>query len=88
MPKHRFAHIKYFFDNCPTYLLLSCPDPKNLGPALDANIDWDTKNKIAAAMNEAAEWAGYALMYKDKSQEKEAIYWWGHIFGPNFPAYG
>lgn len=80
--------IKYFFDNCPSYFLSSCPDPKNLGPALDVSLDLDTKQKVSAAMNEAAKWAGYALMYEGNSQAKEAIYWWGHIFGPNYPTYG
>jgi hypothetical protein len=80
--------MKYFFENCHTYLYSSCNDPKNLGPNLDVNVEWDTKQKISNAMNEAAEWVGYALMYEENSQEKDAIYWWGRIFGSNFPNYG
>lgn len=80
--------VKYFFDYCPSQLMSSCPDPKNLGPALDANIDWATKQKVSAAMSEAATQAGYALMYQGQSNDKDAIYWWGRVFGPEFPEYG
>lgn len=80
--------IKYFFDMCPAYLATSCPDPKNLGPSLDTNVDSTTKQKVSAALSEAATFAGYALMYEQQSKNQEAIYWWGRIFGPNFPGYG
>lgn len=80
--------IKYFFDNCQGYVLSSCPDPKGLGPALDASVHWETKQKVVNVMKEAAEMAGFALMYKDQSKDKDAIYWWGRIFGSEFPAYG
>ncbi len=80
--------IKYFFDYCPSYILSTCPDPKNLGPALDASLEWETKQKVVKAMNEASEKAGYALMYEGQSNDEDAIYWWGRIFGPEFPTYG
>lgn len=80
--------IKRFFDHAPIYLILDCPDPKELGPALDANIDWETKSKVKTAMTEAAQSAGYALMYKQQGKDKEAIYWWGQVFGGEFPDYG
>lgn len=79
---------KYFFDYGSTYLWSSCPDPKNLGPALDAKIDTETKQKIAEAFAEAAKHAGYALMYEGQSDNKNAIYWWGRVFGSDFPNYG
>jgi len=80
--------IKRFFDCAPIYLTLACPDPKGLGPALDANIDWETKSKVKTAMAEAAQSASYALMYKQQDKDKEAIYWWGQVFGGEFPNYG
>ena len=80
--------IKYFFDRCPSHLLSSCPDPKGLGPALDMHVDWETKLKITAAMSEASKFANCALLCERLSRPKEAIYWWGRIFGPEFPSYG
>lgn len=80
--------IKHFFDNGSTHLWLSCPDPKGLGPALDASVDYATKTKVADAMKEAATWAGYAIMYDGTSDPKNAIYWWGRVFGGAFPTYG
>ena len=67
---------------------MACQDPKGLGPNLDANVDWDTKRKVIAALNDAATYAGYALMYEEQSDDKNAIYWWGRIFGTWFPTYG
>lgn len=82
------AAVKYFLDNGQTYLWLSCPDPKGLGPALDVSIDYTTKSKVGEAMKEAAKWAGYALLYEGQSNYKDAIYWWGKVFGSKFPVYG
>ena len=82
------AAVKHFFDNGSTYLWQSCPDPKGLGVALDASVDYTTKTKVAKAMKEAATWAGYALLYDGQSDTKNAIYWWGRVFGSAFPAYG
>jgi hypothetical protein len=80
--------IKYFFDNCSNHLVNPCPDPKGLGRALDADVDWDTKTKVKAAITEAATWADYAMMYETLNDPKNAIYWWGKVFGPEFPTYG
>ncbi len=82
------AAVKRFFDNGSTYLWSSCPDPKRLGPALDAAVDYTTKTKVAEAMKEAATWARYATRYDGQSDPKNAIYWWGKVFGSAFPAYG
>ncbi len=80
--------IKYFFDMCPAYLLSPCLDPKGLGPNLDANVPYETKQKVAEAMKEAAQFASYAIMYEGQSNPKDAIYWWGRVFGSEFPSYG
>lgn len=80
--------IKYFFDSCPMYLYSSFPDPKGLGPNLDTSVPYETKQKVAEAMKEAATHSGYAIMYENQKDEKTAIYWWGRIFGSEFPSYG
>lgn len=80
--------IKYFFDSCPYYLATPCPDPKGLGPNLDAGVDLNTKEKVTKAMSAASTWAGYALMYEAQSRHDEAIYWWQQVFGYQFPTYG
>lgn len=80
--------VKYFFDNCPSYLWRQCPDPKGLGPALDQQVDAGTKLKVSTALSEAATLAGYALSNERLANYKCAIDYWGRVFGPNFPAYG
>lgn len=80
--------IKYFFDNGRTYLNMACPDPKGLGSNLDANISWDTKQKVGAVMCEAATAASYAMIYEGNGDHKNAIAWWRQVFGQGFPNYG
>ena len=80
--------MKLFFDKCPDYLRQPCPDPKGLGPNLDAQLDWSQKEKVIKAMANASMYAGYALRYESSSQHKEAIEQWQHIFGAKFPNYG
>lgn len=80
--------IKYFFDNCPNYLWASFPDPKGLGPNLDSTISSETKQNVSDAMKEASEHSGFAMMYEGMKDDENAIYWWGRIFGPEFPSYG
>jgi hypothetical protein len=79
--------VKAFFQDCPTHLGL-CPDPKGHGPALDADLAWDVRLKVKAAMIEAAQWAGYAEMYDRSGDNERAIYWWKQVFGWEFPDYG
>jgi hypothetical protein len=80
--------VQYFFDNCGTYLLNPCPDPKGLGDNLDAGFDLFTKHKVNAAIQEASTFASYAMMYEAQGNQEKAIYWWGRIFGTEFPIYG
>jgi hypothetical protein len=80
--------VKYFFDNCPMYVNMSCEDPKSLGPNLDADVGYEDKQKVVTAMREAAKHAGYALMYERQNRPQDAIYWWQQVFGPKFPEYG
>lgn len=80
--------IYYFFKNCPSFLLASCPDPKGLGPNLDAGIDWNTKQNIVESMKYAADYSYNALVYEEKGMHKEAIFSWQQVFGKEFPNYG
>lgn len=77
-----------FFNNVGPYLWAACPDPKGLGPPLDADITVETKTKVAQAFTEAAKSSGYALMYERQNDHKKAIYWWRQVFGERFPDYG
>ena len=82
------AAVRHFFDAGPMHLFSTCADPKALGPALDRDVDRETKNKIYAAMTDAAKKAGGALAFEKRGQHREAIGLWGQIFGPGFPTYG
>lgn len=82
------SYLLYFFKNAPLYLSFSCADPKGLGPNLDADVSQSVKTKISTAMATAAQSAEYAIMYENQKDDKNAIYWWGRVFGPNFPSYG
>ena len=82
------AAVRHFFDVGPAYLQSSCADPKGLGPALDSDIDRETKNKVYTAMADAAKKAAAAIASERREQHREAIALWGQIFGPGFPSYG
>ncbi|KPV54313.1 hypothetical protein SE17_04555, partial [Kouleothrix aurantiaca] len=75
------------FDALATGLLQSCPDPKGLGPNLDASLGWDDRSKVSSKAIDMAKYARWALEYEQKDDHKEAYKWWGFIF-PDFPAYG
>ncbi len=80
--------LKYFFDRCPGHLWIPCPDPKHLGPDLDANVLYETKQKVAQSMHIASQWANQAISSEACSENKEAIEAWGRVFGWAFPNYG
>jgi hypothetical protein len=80
--------VKVFFDICPFYLKLPCPDPKNLGPNLDAKVDELCKENVIKAMKSASISAEEALRYESSSNHKYAIERWQRIFGYKFPNYG
>jgi hypothetical protein len=80
--------IYTFFQSCPIYLASSCPDPKNLGQALDTGIPMTIKNSVALAMETAKTAAGVAIQHELNGDHKQAIATWARIFGPDFPAYG
>jgi hypothetical protein len=80
--------IKFFFDNGPAQLMSSCPDPKGLGPNLDADIGYETKVSVRDKMREVAELAGNALYYERGGNHEYAIGYWRDVFGGDFPTYG
>lgn len=80
--------VKYFFNHGPAYLWASCPDPKHLGPDLDADVSHETKQKVTQAMNSATLEAGQALAFEAESKDEEAIESWGRVFGWAYPSYG
>lgn len=82
------AACQHFFRHVKTPLWLSCPDPKGLGPALDADITGDTKLKVDAALDLAAGLADSAMMMSRLGREEEAIKEWRKVFGQEFPTYG
>lgn len=82
------AALEYFFHHCSSYIMSSCLDPKRLGEALDANVSWDTKQKILKALKNAASHASHAMMAESKNDQKTAIYWWKKVFGSEFSNYG
>lgn len=82
------AALEYFFQRCSSFIMSSCPDPKRLGEALDANVSWDTKQKIIKALRSAASHASHAIIAESKNDQKTAIYWWKKVFGSEFPDYG
>jgi hypothetical protein len=84
---HREA-ISYFFEMCKTNIWTACPDPKGLGRNLDQKVDTETKRKVSASMSTAATYAARALNLEANGNYKDAIGYWGLIFGPEFPKYG
>lgn len=82
------AALEYFFQCCSSSIMSNCPDPKRLGEALDANVSWDTKQKIIKALRNAANHASHAIIAESKNDQKTAIYWWKKVFGSEFPDYG
>lgn len=80
--------VEQFFQNVGLHLWRPCPDPKQLGPALDIDIAFEMKKKVSEAMTDAGKSAGYALMYEKQNNHKDAIYWWRRVFGERFPDYG
>lgn len=87
----RMANVKTgiptAFRQLAAQVVLACPDPKGLGPNLDAGVSWDTKNKVREAATKMVQYADWAIEYENKNEHKDAIMWWGFVF-PNFPTYG
>jgi len=77
-----------FFYWATVYIDWTCPDPKGLGPNLDANLDSTTRGKIKAAMQEAERDSQQALAHERRGETEAAINKWKRVFGPSFPSYG
>lgn len=80
--------IQTFYNLCPAYLTAACPDPKKLGPDLDAEVPWEAKRKIQQAMRDAAALVKQARQEERVQRPANAIQLWSRLFGSEFPAYG
>ena len=80
--------LKTFFQQAPSALWVSCPDPKGFGPPLDEEIDWQTKQQVVSAMQHAALAAQRAVLADQQGHTSVALQEWRHLFGSTFPPYG
>lgn len=80
--------VEYFFQLGQYYLRQSCPDPKGLGDALDANVDSEIKSKVEKVMMEAYWLASEANRFDKEGKDKDAIERYRMLFGEEFPSYG
>ena len=71
------------FQQLASHVINSCPDPKDLGPNLDAGMTWETREKVRDAANERAQYATNALQYEQQGDHEKAIECWKDVF-PNF----
>lgn len=79
--------IPLAFRQLANQVMLSCSDPKGLGPNLDGDVSWDTSLKVQKAANTRAQYADWALDYERQGNHIEAIKWWRYTL-PDFPLYG
>lgn len=74
-----------FFTHAPSVLYQTCPDPKRLGSNLDADIDVQTKKKVATAMDDARKAVtgaqGFGMFQGMGTQELE---YWRRVFGQEY----
>ena len=80
--------LVYFFSHAINKVQEPCPDPKGLGPNLDADVDTESRQKIVDALKRAAENSLAAINYEAEEDHRNAITEWRKIFGPSFPSYG
>ena len=71
------------FQQLASYVMNSCPDPKGLGPNLDADMTREDKVKIYNAANKHAQYAQNAVHCEQQGYHEDAIAWWENVF-PNF----
>ncbi len=77
--------VEAFFASAPAFLNQSCPDPKNLGPNLDADVGWDVKKKVIASMDDARKAAKEAIGFDWlQGYERHSLAKWQAVFGPIF----
>lgn len=79
--------IGYFFKNCPSYLMNSCPDPNGFGRALDSELEPKIRKEVKDEMLDALSLYDKALSYEKRQRQREAILLWHIIFGQKFPVY-
>ncbi len=80
--------VTRIFTNLPNHLMSSYPDPKWLGPNLDDGIDYETKQKVRAKVDDAKTHGIAAAICENRGDQRGAIELWGDVFGRGFPTYG
>jgi len=77
--------VHTFFKQASALVAQTCSDPNGFGPALDAGVDWATKQKVMAAMSEAESSALTGSVYPLLAGEGQvAVSLWRKVFGPEF----
>lgn len=77
-----------FFFYARTHILNSCPDPKQLGPNLDANLAYETRQRVQQALQDAYGASHEANAFESRGYHEFAMNCWRRVFGPNFPTFG
>lgn len=74
-----------FFTHAPEVLFQACPDPKRMGANLDADVDLETKKKIAAAMADGRAAATSAIgLGMWQGMERNELEYWKKVFGQEY----
>lgn len=68
-------------------IMVACPDPKRLGPNLDADLEEGTRTRVRDAAQAMAAQARLALKAEEEEDNRTAIERWCKVF-PDFPRYG
>lgn len=71
------------FQQLAHHVMVACPDPKGLGPHLDADLTWEDKVKIHNVANKYAQYAQNAVHCEQQGYHEDSIAWWENVF-PNF----
>ncbi len=71
------------FQQLAHYVMVACPDPKGLGPHLDADLTREDKIEIHNAANKHAQYAQNAVHCEQQGYHEDSIAWWENVF-PNF----
>ena len=80
--------LETFFRKAGSLVRVRCPDPKDLGPRLDRDIDRRTKESVERALREAARAARDARRAERAEDIANSLEAWQRIFGPEFPRFG
>ncbi|MNS21734.1 hypothetical protein D3C72_535030 [compost metagenome] len=80
--------LRFFFETAKNYVFRPCPDPKGLGPALDSAVTLEDKIGFYIDFYLAAKWSATAIERDANGDTSGALFYWGLVFGDEFPTYG